>query len=130
MNMRRLIPILLIPLLLPGCETPPSRGDRQALREHNTPPGIYDKMTEDEPLSVDDIIVLSRRGVPADVINRYLGENYALYRLRIADIERMRAAGVSEAVISYMLYLAPPYGPIDSYQGAAYPQARPYRMQD
>ena len=119
MKRPRFLLLLLIPILLAGCQTV-NQQDRAVLRAHNVPMDVYDKMLYGDPLSVDDVIVLSQRAVPPGLITHYMDETDTAYRLRKADVQHLRAAGVNEEVISYMLSTAPPYGP------APYPGGYPY----
>ncbi len=125
MNRHRLLPLLLIPVLLAGCETI-NHQDREVLRAHDVPQGIYDKMLYGDPLSVEDIIALSQQAVPAGLIIHYIDETDTAYRLRKADVKQLRDSGVSEEVISYMLSTSAPDEPV-VYRGAyPAPAAYPY----
>ena len=119
--MKRLLLLLAVPLLLVGCETV-NKQDRAVLRAHNVPDEVFDKMLYGDPLSVDDVIALSRRAVPTGLIIHYMDETDSVYRLPKEAVRRMRAAGVSEEVVSYMLSTAPPY----VYRGTAYSNPPPY----
>jgi hypothetical protein len=127
MKRHRLLLLLLIPILLAGCETLGQR-DRTVLRAHNVPPDVYDRMLYGDPLSLEDVIALSQRDVPPGLIIHYMDETEAVYRLRKADAKHLEASGVDPAVVSYMLSTAPPYGPYAPVAyGAAYPPyAYPY----
>lgn len=117
MSRNRFLILLIIPaLLLAGCATV-NRRDRAILREHGVSQDVYDKMTYGDPLSLEDVIELSHRDVPDGLIIHYMNETDAAYRLRKADVQHLRSAGVSEQVIAYMLSTAPPYGP-GVYPGA------------
>jgi hypothetical protein len=73
------------------------------------------------------VIQLSQRAVPPGLIIRYMDETDVAYRLRKADVQHLRSAGVSEQVISYMLSTAPPpYGPVVYRGGYPYPPPYPY----
>jgi hypothetical protein len=123
MKHRRLLPLLLIPVLLAGCETV-NRQDRAVLRAHDVPQDVFDKMLYGDPLSLADVIELSQRAVPPGLIIHYMDETDTAYRLRKPDVEHLRAAGVSQQVISYMLSTSAPYGPV-AY-GPAYPYGAGY----
>lgn len=119
---------LLLPILLAGCQTVTTQ-DRAVLREHNVPSDVYDKMLYGDPLSPDDVIVLSQRAVPSGLIIHYMDETDVSYRLPKPLVKRLRAAGVSEEVIAYMLSTVPQYGPgpYPAYSGGyPYPEAYPY----
>jgi len=121
-----LLLLALIPILLvTGCETV-DRQDRAVLRAHNVPEDVYEKMLYGDPLTPDDVIVLSQRAVPPGLMIRYMRDTDLVYALRKADVKRMRAAGVSEEVIAYMLSTAPPSGPVVYRGGYGYPYGSPY----
>jgi len=118
----RFLPLVLIALLLAGCETV-NRQDRAVLRAHAVPQDVYDRMVYGDPLSPDDVIALSQRGIPSSLILHYMYETDSTYHLRKADVKRLRAAGVREEVISYMQSTAPPYG--RGVYAGAYPYPYP-----
>ncbi|MGA3171037.1 MAG: hypothetical protein ABSE62_08475 [Chthoniobacteraceae bacterium] len=122
MKSPRLLVLLLIPILIAGCATIGHR-DRQVLVEHGVPQGLIQKMGNGDPLYLQDIIVLSQCGVPSDLIIHYIDETDTAYRLGKADVARLRSAGVSDDVISYMLSTSAPqaYGP-----GSNAPPPYPY----
>jgi hypothetical protein len=126
-RIRSALMLLLVPLLFAGCETV-NQQDRAVLRAHNVPGDVFDKMLYGDPLSVDDVIVLSQRGVPNGLIVHYLDETDVVYRLSKAEVKRLRAAGVSERVIGFMLSTGPGGGPI-VYRGG-YPYGGPYGYGD
>jgi hypothetical protein len=119
MKCPRFLLLLLIPVLFAGCATV-SRRDREVLRAHDVPPDVYDKMMEGDPLSLSNVITLSERGVPPGLIINYMDDTDTAYRLRKADVKLLRADGVDEQVIAYMLSTGAPYGPV-AYPGGAYP---------
>jgi len=121
----RLLLLFLIPILLAGCETV-NQQDRTVLREHGVSPDLCDKMAYGDPLSLADVIELSRRAVPAALIIHYMDKTDTAYRLRKADVHRLRAAGVSEDVISYMLSTSAPYAGPEYPGGYPPPYAYPY----
>jgi hypothetical protein len=116
----RFLPLVLIAVLLVSCQTV-TRQDRAVLRAHNVPQDVYDRMLYGDPLSVDDVITLSQRAVPNSLIIHYMYETGCAYRLKKADVKRLRAAGVSGEVISYMQSSAPPYRPSGYAGGYGYP---------
>ena len=59
-------------------------------------------MMHHEPLTVDDIIELSRKGIPGPFIVHYLRPTYAVYNLSPGDVARLRQAAVPEGVIRYL----------------------------
>ncbi len=112
--------------MMGGCATV-SQQDQEVLRAHGVSENVYDKMRYGDALSLGDVIELSEHGVPAGLIVHYMRANDIGYRLRKADVTRLRNAGVSEDVIAYMLstgavYGGPVYGPVyGGYYGRPYP---------
>ena len=130
MKRPRFFLLLIIPVFLAGCETI-NQQDRAVLRAHDVPPDIYDKMLYGDPLSLSDVIALSQRAVPPGLIIHYIDVTDTAYRLRKADVQHLRAAGVNEEVISYMLSTSAPYGPVAPYgPGYAGPGPYPYYPYD
>ena len=126
MKLSRFFLLFLIPILIAGwtgCQAV-SRQDRQVLHAHGVSPDVYDKMLYGDPLSLADVIELSQRAVPPGLVIHYMEGTDVGYRLRKADVQHLRAAGVNEDVISYMLSTSPPYrGPA---YGGGYPYPPPY----
>ena len=61
---RPLLALLALTFALTGCATLNHR-DRAFLESHGVSSGpVYDKMMHHEPLALDDIIELSRKGIP------------------------------------------------------------------
>jgi len=123
MKSLRILPLLLMALFLAGCGTV-NQQDREVLRAHAVPPDVFDKMLYGDPLSLDDVIVLSQRAVPPGLIIHYMEEVDTVYVLAKSDVKHLRAAGVSEPVIAYMLSTAPAYygpGGPPPYGGYPYP---------
>ena len=124
MKCLRFLPLLLIPILFAGCQAV-SRQDRTVLQAHNVPPDVYDKMLYGDPLSPDDVITLAQRAVPAGLIIHYMQDTDTIYVLRKPEVKRLRAAGVNEEIIAYMLSTAPAYGPYGPGPYAGYPYPGP-----
>ena len=93
-----------------GCSTL-HEGDRYLLQEHHVSPELYARMLHGEPLSIPDIIDLSRRQVPPPFIVHYIWKTYAVYHLSGSDIATLKKAEVSQQVIDYLLASAPLYAP-------------------
>ena len=122
--MLRILPLLLIAILFAGCQTLSSR-DRAILQAQNVPEDVYQKMVYGDPLSLNDVITLSHRAVPPGLIIHYMDETDTVYYLRKTDVNRLRSAGVSEDVVSYMLSTAPAYGPGGPAPYVGYPYPGP-----
>lgn len=101
--------LLLLALTFTGCQTLWHR-DQVLLQSHGVSGPLYAKMSHHEPLSLDDIIVLSQKRVPGPFIVHYLQPTYFVYKLSQGDVMRLKQAGVEEGVIGYLLS-TPSYSP-------------------
>ncbi len=54
------------------------------------------------PVTVADIVKMSKDNVPADEIIRKMRESRTVYRLRASELARLKEEGVPDAVIDYM----------------------------
>jgi hypothetical protein len=108
---RPLLVLLTLTLALAGCTTLNHR-DVAFLESHGVKSGpVYEKMMHHEPLTLDDIIELSHRGVPGPFIVHYLRPTYAVYNLSSGDVARLRQAMVPEGVIRYLAATPGMYSP-------------------
>ena len=123
----RFVLLVLLPILLASCATL-TRQDRATLQQHGVAPSVYNRMMLGEELSLADIIELSQHGVPPKLIVNYLDSTGVVYRLQRRDVVRLRNAGVSESVISYLLSTFRGYGGgyYTGYDGPFYGGYRPY----
>jgi hypothetical protein len=80
-----------------ACSVQPKQ-NLQSARAAGVPDATFRHLRENDPLSPTDIIELKRRGVPDDVAIRHLETIGIDYEVRKEDIERLRAAKVSDAV--------------------------------
>lgn len=99
--LRPLIAIFLL-VVLAGC-TSLNHRDAAFLQRYDISSALTAKMSHHEPLTVDDVIELSHRGVPGPFIVHYLRPTYAVYKLTPGDTDRLRHNGVDEGVIHYLL---------------------------
>ena len=97
-------------IIFTGCSTLHER-DRYLLQEHHVSPELYGRMLHGEPLSIPEIIELSKRQVPASFVVHYIWKTYEVYHLSEGDISNLKKAGVSQPVIDYLLASAPMYAP-------------------
>ncbi len=67
------------------------------------PASIVRTMEGGGRLSLDEIGALAQTGFPAEETVGYLRSGNAVYALKTAQIDELRAAGVSDLVIDYML---------------------------
>jgi hypothetical protein len=98
---RPLILLLLVAFAFTGCTL--YRRDRELLQDHHISGALYDKMMRHEPLTLDEIIELSHRGVPGPFIVHYLRPTYYVYKLDANDVARLKQSGVPEGVTHYLL---------------------------
>lgn len=75
--------------------------DRKIMQQ--TSPRTLDRMDKSEPLTINDVIKLSQGGVSDDAIIQYIQEKQTYYNLTQAQVRRLKDAGVSQRVISYMM---------------------------
>jgi hypothetical protein len=69
-------------------------------------------MVHGDPLSLNDIMTLSRAHVSDSVIVRYIRDQGTVYALNGQDFDALHQAGVSPSVIDYMARTGyPGYGP-------------------
>lgn len=125
MKMRVLL-ALAATCLLAGCGlSDQQKADYASVQRAGVSSAIYDKMVHGDPLSIGDIISLSRAGVSDGVITRYIRDQGTVYVLSSGDFDRLHHGGVSPSVIDFMAhtgYPAPyPYGPYGPYGPYPYP---------
>lgn len=97
-------------LLVGGCATL-SDTDRAALQRQRVSPELQARMDQGTSLESADIIELSRRGVPPELIVRYLRSTGRVYSLTSYDVVKLRDAGVRPGVVDYMLATPALYAP-------------------
>jgi hypothetical protein len=52
---------------------------------------------------LEEIVELNQNGAPDEIIIRALAGSRAVYKLNTADVQRLRQAGVSDAIIDFTL---------------------------
>lgn len=60
-------------------------------------------MEYNQPIDLNDIMALSKQKVSDEIVLRYLKARRTIYSPAPAEIEQLRAAGVSQVVINYIL---------------------------
>lgn len=85
-------------LLLPN-----QKAAREEVEKSGLPPELVAKMLKGHGLKLDEIEQIGAKGLSADTLTKYLRSVGAIYRLTTKDIDRLRAAHVSDAVIDYLL---------------------------
>ena len=61
------------------------------------------QVQDTEPLTIDDVISMSRSRISDDLIISQIRNSRTVYRLRTADIVDLKRTGVSERVIDFMI---------------------------
>jgi len=109
--------------LLAGCAAI-NRSERNTLVQHNVSPVVCDRMVHGEVLTLSDIIDLSQRQVPPQLIVRYLYSTRAVYPLDKQALARLNQAKVCQEVTDYLLetpaLFAPRFCPGPYYGGRAW----------
>ncbi len=96
-----------LPLLLAACGlSPQQKEDYAQVQSSHVSPAIYDKMLNDDDLSLGDIESLSRAHVSPGIILRYIRDEDTVYYIGSKDVEDLQKAGVDHSVIDYMLQTA------------------------
>lgn len=91
-------------ILFFGCATSVQwKQDLQSLEQHSLPPDLLKKLTEQQPLSMDDLVSLQEHHVPENLIIRYLKNIETVYNLKLDNIDTLKAAGFSRNFIDYLL---------------------------
>lgn len=89
---------------LSGCAT---TAERQAyldeFRSHGISSELSGKIEHRERLELEDLAELGRKSVPDSLVIDYVERTRAIYRLTTKDIDYLRHAKLSEAVIDYLL---------------------------
>lgn len=68
----------------------------------NQYPGLSQKLINNEPLNVQDVINLSKQNVPAEQIIRYLKDSDSQFSLTTQDCKTLCRKGVDDSVVRYM----------------------------
>jgi hypothetical protein len=66
-------------------------------------PVTYQRVAQQQPLSLADVKALARAGIAEDIIISQLRASRSVYRLSPADIIELRDAGVGNPVIDFMI---------------------------
>lgn len=95
--------VLSVGISFAGCATPQHRSDIAAVREATVQDSVLRNIERGQPLNLNEVILLSEKGVPDEVVIRAIRRSSAVYRLDTAIVTRLDEAGVGEAVIDEML---------------------------
>lgn len=100
----KLIPLLALNLAaLSGCATAAQRQAAVTASQSGAPAALVSKMQRGDRLALTDLETLARSQVPDDTVLAYLRGTGAAYELTTAQIDQLRAAGVSVRVIDFLL---------------------------
>ena len=114
MKYRHTLLLSVVTCLLVGCGlSDQQKADYASVQRSGVSPAIYDKMVHDDPLSVNDVISLSRARVSDGVIVRYIRDQGTVYALSGEDMDALHEGGVSPSVVDFMAHSGypGPYGP-------------------
>ncbi len=107
----RVLLLLATTFLLSACGlSDEQKADYDQVARAGVSPAIYDKMVHGDPLSINDIIAISKARVNDGVIIRYIRDHGAVYFLDSSDVQHLRNEGVSQSVVDYMLQTSRNYG--------------------
>ncbi len=88
---------------LNGCATARQQQAAALAASFGVPVPIVRTMELGGRLSFDEIAALTQAGFPAEETLLYLRSGNAVYTLKAAQIDELRAAGVSDPIIDYLL---------------------------
>lgn len=76
---------------------------REEVEKSGLAPELVATMLQGRSLKLDEIAQAAAKGVSVDTLIRYLRYAGSIYQLTTKDIDRLRAARVSDALIDYLL---------------------------
>jgi hypothetical protein len=108
-NPQKIILLMSFAVILPllaGCRTITyltilDKQDRLELRNHNVPDSLYEEMVLREPLSLNEVVVLSKCQVSTNLLIRYLDTCGRCYHLTDEDVKWLRSQGVNQDLINH-----------------------------
>lgn len=80
-----------------------SMDQQQQAQLREQAPQTYVRVDQGQPLGMTDIKALAKAGVSDDVIISQIKTSHTIFRLSAADIIDLHSAGVSDAVVNYMI---------------------------
>ncbi len=96
-----IVPTLASSLLLGGCAL--NSTDRSVLEEHGISAPVRAKMAHLAPLTLPEIVEVSRCGMLPEYITQYLRATHQPYHLSSHDVFWLNRHGVSSTVITYLV---------------------------
>lgn len=104
------ITALLLAVFAVGCTSPQLRQDAATATAATAGPYMEDKLAHGRALTAEDVVLLSKKGVPDEVILRNFRASWAIYNLDVETVEHLKASGVSDTVVNAMLASRQSYG--------------------
>jgi hypothetical protein len=89
--------------LPPFLMLPNQKAAREEVEKSGIAPELVAKMLKGDGLKLEEIEQVAAKGVSDDTLTKYLRSVGATYQLTTKDIDRLRAARVSDTVIDYLL---------------------------
>lgn len=103
MNLKIVLIVVMGASALGGCASTAQQKIAQEATQLGAPLRLTDKLSRGDRLTLADIETMSRHSIPDDDILAYLRQSDARYELTTAQIDQMRASGVSDRIIDYLL---------------------------
>lgn len=120
--------LLFLVLLISGCATNALHDqDMAKVVSCGTPTVTVAKMQHHLPLELSDIVALAKQKVPDDIVLRYLQFMRSSYTIYPKNVEELRAEGVSDVVINYLLSTPSLYATDRNRQNQIIPATQPNR---
>lgn len=88
---------------LSGCASQTQRQTAVIATRYGAPPEVVRKMERGDRLALADLGLLAQAQVPDDDVLAYIRQTNVSYRLKTAEIDQLRAHGVSDRIIDYLL---------------------------
>lgn len=95
---------------LVGCMTL-KQSDRTQLQQSGVSTALQDKMINFKALTAADIVELTAKKVPDQLILDYMKSTRTVYLLQTQDVLTLHQAGVSDQVINFLLLTQTRYAP-------------------
>lgn len=103
MNPKIILIVVVCAATLSGCASTAQHKVAQEATRLGAPARLTEKLNRGGRLTLADIETMSRQSIPDDEILSYLRQSDARYELTTAQIDQMRASGVSDRIIDYLL---------------------------